>query len=161
MQAATQMQIGLDSLLSEYTCDMYARVGISMGDVCAGVMDGRSFRVFGQTVHMSQRLEAACPRHKIACQSCFYKLLSTQLGANGPASEVVHAELKGFGKVEFNLVTASRAARSLARHFCDVRQSMALMPGEADAIRSRVDRSLAAEHRQGGLNTALQKIEFS
>ena len=131
------MQLSLDSMLKEYSPDMYARVGISMGDVCAGVMDGRSFRVFGETVHLSQRLEAACPRHHIACQSTVYQLLGEQL-LDPPASQRVQADLKGFGMVNYDVIPATRSARCLTKHFCEIRQSMSLSPAAAAAVMTRV-----------------------
>ena len=139
VHAASQIQTALDRMLMEYSEDMYARVGISMGDVCAGVMDGRSFRVFGETVHLSQRLEAACPRRHIACQSTVYQLLEKQL-PDPPESEQVQRDLKGFGSVNYDLIPATRCTRCLSLHFCQIRQSTSLSPAGAEDVRQRMSR---------------------
>lgn len=51
--------------------NMYLRVGIACGPVVAGIIDGRSFRLFGLTVHTAQRLESVCPRGKITFNQKF------------------------------------------------------------------------------------------
>jgi class 3 adenylate cyclase len=51
--------------------NMYLRVGIACGPVAAGIIDGRTFRLFGLTVHIAQRLESVCPEGKITFNQKF------------------------------------------------------------------------------------------
>ena len=51
--------------------NMYMRAGIACGPVIAGFIDGRSFRLFGLTVHTAQRLESVCPEGKITFNQTF------------------------------------------------------------------------------------------
>ncbi|CAE8698051.1 unnamed protein product, partial [Polarella glacialis] len=51
LSVATSSQCQLDEILSAYCSKMHARIGIAMGPICAGVVDGRTFRIFGSTVH--------------------------------------------------------------------------------------------------------------
>ncbi|CAE7327721.1 gca [Symbiodinium natans] len=67
---AAEVQRAVDEMLSVFAGGdhgMYMRTGIALGPLCAGVVDGRNFRVFGSTIHLSQRLESVCPRSRIAC----------------------------------------------------------------------------------------------
>jgi len=98
-RAAMQIQSLLDAMLEAYSHEMYARVGTAVGPVSAGVVDARTFRIFGSTVHLSQRLESLCPRGKVACSMDFLEILRQQ--ADEIISvDLVESEIKGFGKVK-------------------------------------------------------------
>ncbi|CAE8642139.1 unnamed protein product, partial [Polarella glacialis] len=67
-----------------------------IGRASAGVVDGRSFRIFGDTVHKAQRLESVCPRSKVACCADFLKLLREQMQEQdfqGPFVSILHQHL--------------------------------------------------------------------
>lgn len=54
MHVATTIQQQLEEMLvKKYNSTMRVRAGIACGSVCAGVIDGRSFRMFGRCVHES------------------------------------------------------------------------------------------------------------
>jgi len=97
---ARQIQCRLDVMLATYSTDMYVRVGIAVGPVTAGVVDGRTFRVFGSTVHLSQRLESLCPRSKVACSTDFLEMLRSQV-SEGVSFDLLESEAKGFGCVKY------------------------------------------------------------
>lgn len=97
---AMQIQRRLDVMLAAYSAEMYTRVGIAVGPVSAGVVDGRTFRIFGSTVHLSQRLESLCPRGKVACSMPFLDTLCRQIDEDINV-DLVESEAKGFGKVKY------------------------------------------------------------
>lgn len=114
MTIASQIQKEIDTMLNEeYNGEMYMRVGVSRGPLSAGVIDSRTFRLFGVTVHMSQRMEALCPKGCIATTSYFYDTLITQL-RNEKLDALVHhveegrsintSDIKGVGQVSYNNV---------------------------------------------------------
>jgi class 3 adenylate cyclase len=92
-RVSKDIQRQTDELLKD--TDMFLRVGIASGPVTAGVVDGRTFRLFGPTVHLAQRLESACPRSKIAMN----KVVSSQENITK-----CNAELKGFGETVYYVV---------------------------------------------------------
>eukprot|EP00193_Tetraselmis_chui_P010378 CAMPEP_0177770652 /NCGR_PEP_ID=MMETSP0491_2-20121128/11068_1 /TAXON_ID=63592 /ORGANISM="Tetraselmis chuii, Strain PLY429" /LENGTH=477 /DNA_ID=CAMNT_0019287939 /DNA_START=334 /DNA_END=1767 /DNA_ORIENTATION=+ len=112
MQAAMQVQRHLNKMLVRYDESMYARVGVTIGDVTAGVIDGRSFRIFGDTVHLSQRLESCCPKDGIACTARFLDLLEKQQAVVDDMSafgiEYHTKELKGFGATQYGVVNTQK-----------------------------------------------------
>mmetsp|Transcript_4347 Transcript_4347/g.12710 ORF Transcript_4347/g.12710 Transcript_4347/m.12710 type:complete len:131 (-) Transcript_4347:90-482(-) len=97
---AMQVQRRLDVMLAAYSPEMYTRVGIAVGTVTAGVVDGRTFRVFGSTVHLCQRLESLCPRAKVACSMEFLDALCQQVDDNMTV-ELLESEAKGFGMIRY------------------------------------------------------------
>mmetsp|Transcript_177633 Transcript_177633/g.432176 ORF Transcript_177633/g.432176 Transcript_177633/m.432176 type:complete len:131 (-) Transcript_177633:144-536(-) len=99
-RVAMQVQRQLDVMLAAYSPEMYTRVGVAVGPVTAGVVDGRTFRVFGSTVHLCQRLESMCPRGKVACSMDFVDTLVQQIDEN-VTIEVQESEAKGFGVIKY------------------------------------------------------------
>jgi class 3 adenylate cyclase len=94
LNVSKQIQGSVDSLLQD--TDMHLRVGIAHGPVSAGVIDGRSFRLFGPTVHLAQRLESVCPKKTITLNDSAVE----QLPHTYPLQR--HAcTLKGFGNVDY------------------------------------------------------------
>eukprot|EP00873_Tetraselmis_striata_P030000 jgi/Tetstr1/450264/TSEL_037300.t1 len=110
-EAATQSQRHLNNMLKRYSENLHARVGVSVGDVTAGVIDGRSFRIFGRMVHLSQRLESICPKGGIACSLPFLAMLEEQqeLAADMSSLGIKYskAHMKGFGKLDYGVIDAS------------------------------------------------------
>mmetsp|Transcript_136107 Transcript_136107/g.422895 ORF Transcript_136107/g.422895 Transcript_136107/m.422895 type:complete len:147 (-) Transcript_136107:234-674(-) len=97
---AMRIQHRLDIMLASYSPEMYTRTGISIGPVTAGVVDGRTFRVFGSTVHLSQRLESLCPRSRVACSTDFLDVLRRQ--ADGDVHvDLLESEVKGVGDMKY------------------------------------------------------------
>ncbi|CAJ1402086.1 unnamed protein product [Effrenium voratum] len=101
---ASKVQKAVDDMLRSYGDDMYLRVGIALGPLTAGVVDGRSFRVFGSTIHLSQRLESNCPRGQIACCSGFASQLGQQVDPSLVRCSPRTSDLKGYGEVTYSLV---------------------------------------------------------
>lgn len=92
-RVSREIQRQTDEMLQD--TNMFLRVGIASGPVTAGVVDGRTFRLFGPTVHLAQRLEAVCPPSKIAMN----RALVSQENIT-----TCSAELKGFGKTVYYVV---------------------------------------------------------
>ena len=95
IQVSKEIQCQTDILLND--THMFLRVGIASGPVTAGVVDGRTFRLFGPTVHLAQRLESVCPRGKIAMN--LVDDLDNQVGITKCSTE-----LKGFGLTDYYVV---------------------------------------------------------
>lgn len=90
---AKEIQTNADtSILTPY--DMYLRVGIAVGPVTGGVIDGRTFRLFGSVVHLTQRLESICPKGRIVVNDEIAKNLRCEMTQ-------AHDVLKGFGEVTY------------------------------------------------------------
>ncbi|CAE8723455.1 unnamed protein product [Polarella glacialis] len=131
LDVALESQRQVDQKLSDLGADAcWARVGIGMGRISAGVVDGRNFRIFGETVHKAQRLESVCPRSKVACCTDFLKLLCEQMQEqdfSGPFVsnlqrhtpdftlmsyrtgqecnvECLRTDMKGFGSVSYAII---------------------------------------------------------
>mmetsp|Transcript_16535 Transcript_16535/g.35934 ORF Transcript_16535/g.35934 Transcript_16535/m.35934 type:complete len:452 (+) Transcript_16535:111-1466(+) len=120
MHAAATTQMQLDSKLAEYDSGMYARTGVSLGNVTAGVIDGRSFRVFGESVHLSQRLESVCPRGGIACADNFLDLLARQQDLTPSLEEGMglrrkRSDLKGLGDTAYGVLDTRRCRELLGK----------------------------------------------
>jgi len=103
---ATQVQRRLDVMLAAYSPQMYTRVGIAVGPVAAGVVDGQTFRVFGSTVYLSQRLESLCPRAKVACSVDFLDTLCKQIKGTVTV-EVLESETEDFGTMRYATLQCS------------------------------------------------------
>ncbi|CAE8588574.1 unnamed protein product [Polarella glacialis] len=137
---ALESQRQVDQKLSELGADgCWARVGIGMGPISAGVVDGRNFRIFGETKHKAQRLESVCPRSKVVCCTDFLKLLCEQMqeqGFSGPFVsidmpdftlmsyrtgqecnvECLRTDLKGFGSVSYAVIDCPCGGKLLDSH---------------------------------------------
>eukprot|EP00439_Symbiodinium_sp_Y106_P085472 s485_g28.t1 len=99
------VQKAVDKMLSAFADGdhgMYLRTGIALGPLCAGVVDGRNFRVFG--IHLSQRLESVCPRSHIACCKNFTAQLLDEVSSRDLDVVPAAVDLKGFGTVEYSVV---------------------------------------------------------
>eukprot|EP00437_Effrenium_voratum_P021464 CAMPEP_0181448554 /NCGR_PEP_ID=MMETSP1110-20121109/27199_1 /TAXON_ID=174948 /ORGANISM="Symbiodinium sp., Strain CCMP421" /LENGTH=393 /DNA_ID=CAMNT_0023572705 /DNA_START=4 /DNA_END=1185 /DNA_ORIENTATION=- len=104
---AAEVQKAVDKMLSAFADGdhgMYLRTGIALGPLCAGVVDGRNFRVFGSTIHLSQRLESVCPRSRIACCKNFTAQLLDEVSSRDLHVVPAAVDLKGFGTVEYSVV---------------------------------------------------------
>ena len=53
--------------------DCHIRCGVAIGDISAGVIDGKTFRIFGSAVHLASRLESICKKDEIVYSEEFYK----------------------------------------------------------------------------------------
>jgi len=73
---------------------LYMRCGISYGEISAGVIDGRSFRVFGSIVNKASRLESICKKDYIEVEEHIYTSLEITTGIQNTN------DLKGFGNVK-------------------------------------------------------------
>jgi class 3 adenylate cyclase len=84
------------SILDNLNIYTYLRCGISFGTVSAGVIDGRTCRVFGNQIHLASRLEGACKHNYICVCRRFYE--EAMLDENNAVFET--CLLKGFGLTE-------------------------------------------------------------
>lgn len=119
LTVASAIQQQLDDMLSTYSDHMYARIGMAMGDISAGVVDGRTFRVFGSTVHFTQRLESICPQGRLACAAKYYDLLCKQIRHDMDGERCV-TYLKGMGDVEYYTLCSLAAAKSIETYNSEV-----------------------------------------
>ena len=74
------------------------RCGISFGPLAGGVIDGKTFRVFGPSINLAQRLESVCEKNYINISNVFYESLPIE---DQKKCEQQTKELKGFGEVTF------------------------------------------------------------
>lgn len=97
MDISKKIQRDVDHFLSTEILEkkMYLRVGIACGPVTAGIIDGRSFRLFGITVHTAQRLESVCPKGRVA----FNQRLKEKLKIKDCFEHL--SNLKGLGDVTY------------------------------------------------------------
>lgn len=91
-RVSKEIQMKTDELLQN--TGMFLRVGIASGPVTAGVVDGRTFRLFGPTVHLAQRLESVCPQSTIAMNQ-----MDTLVSQENITK--CSADLKGFGETVY------------------------------------------------------------
>jgi class 3 adenylate cyclase len=99
IRVACVIQTQVDTFLHQELGEprMYLRVGIATGPVTAGVIDGRTFRLFGTTVHRAQRLESICERGCIATDYHFHC---------ENAIPCTTDTLKGFDRVDYFIIDA-------------------------------------------------------
>ena len=95
LSTLSRIQAQLDMYLQR--TGMWVRIGVATGPVHAGVIDGRTFRLFGLTVHRAQRLESVCPKGKIAFDQCF----KDHLRYNTLEYGIHETDLKGIGKTTY------------------------------------------------------------
>jgi hypothetical protein len=69
-----------------------------MGEISAGVIDGSSFRVFGNTVHKSSRLEGKSLENNIAFDESLFNKLTKEKNKNIDKVKIEKHNLKGFGE---------------------------------------------------------------
>jgi len=100
LQIVSEIQEKIDNYLSSYTnFNLYIRCGISYGLVAGGVVDGKTFRIFGSTVHLSSRLESKCKKEMIMMDENFINKMKTEF-RDELLEDKIHFEimnLKGFG----------------------------------------------------------------
>lgn len=94
LAALQHIQQKVDSVLKD--TGMWLRIGVATGPVHAGVIDGRTFRLFGLTVHRAQRLESVCPNGQIAFDQSFKDQLR---GTH--EYEIRESNLKGIGHTRY------------------------------------------------------------
>lgn len=111
---AVLIQRKVDEYLADHSQDLFLRVGMCSGPLCAGVVDGCNFRVFGATVHKAQRLESLCERGCLMVGPNFYPALQEQVQQQLYSIQPCHAEVKGFG-----IMSCAKVLPSPVQLFCD------------------------------------------
>lgn len=112
LRAVTLIQRKLNWWLMLQNSEMHLRVGISFGQVTAGVVDGRTFRVFGPVVHLAQRIESQCDRNYICLSLEFVDTLTRQCPSVYDALlKERYADIKGFGNILHYIVDRKRLDR--------------------------------------------------
>jgi len=108
--------------VGEEASELYTRAGITCGAVCAGVIDSRSFRIFGSTVHLAQRLEAKCPAGQLAMCGTVRSMLAEQAPSKAFQRQLEEAVterrelVKGFGLTDYHIVGVDSGVDWLAAH---------------------------------------------
>ena len=95
LNTASHVVQDINTYLFELNDMLYIRCGISMGKISAGVIDGKTFRVFGKSVNLASRLESVCPKNKICFDEIFYDKLKTEIHEIDLSKK--YDTLKGFG----------------------------------------------------------------
>jgi len=93
-----RIQKEIDDLLKNIANDekMYLRVGISQGNIVAGMFDGRNLRVFGSAINLAQRLESLCNEGTVCVSN------DILLEEKNVYDVTYHkCEIKGFGTMEY------------------------------------------------------------
>lgn len=81
-----------DSILLQY--NTYIRCGISFGDCCGGIWDGKTFRISGSIINLASRLETACEKNSINLSQECINTEELQMLENVDTKRTF---LKGFG----------------------------------------------------------------
>lgn len=90
---------------------MHLRVGIAQGQVSAGVIDGRTFRIFGKPVHLAQRLESVCRKDCVCLCEASGNALALSVSVS-EVSEQCSAWLKGLGPTSYSVVHSETGSGS-------------------------------------------------
>ncbi len=100
LRIATKVQTEIDKFLSTYNqYNLYLRCGITIGDVCAGIIDGKNFRIFGDIVNKSNRLQIVCDKGEITFDSEFNKKIIEEHGVKLKNLIISkETELKSYGQ---------------------------------------------------------------
>lgn len=108
LRIATRVQIEIDKFLSAYNhYNLYIRCGITVGDVSAGIIDGKNFRIFGEIVHKSNRLQTVCNKGEITFDSIFNNRINEEHGTK--LSNLIKSkeiELKNYGLEKIYLINS-------------------------------------------------------
>lgn len=102
LQIVSEIQEKIDNYLSTYSnFDLYIRCGVTIGSVAAGIIDGKTFRIFGSTVHMASRLESKCKKGQIMLDNKFKEKIEKEFRNKNINEYIVenNIELKGFGEM--------------------------------------------------------------
>ena len=79
--------------------ELYMRCGMSMGNVVGGVIDGRSFRIFGSCVNKAARLESISCKDYIFLDRLIYEKISNRNNVIASMQCATH-HLRGFPNPE-------------------------------------------------------------
>lgn len=66
-----------NEILVEYV-DVYYRCGMTLGDLRGGIIDGRTYRLFGAPINLAARLESLGEKNQIVFSDSFCELLDTE-----------------------------------------------------------------------------------
>ncbi len=100
LRIASRVQIEIDKFLAAYShYNMFIRCGVTIGDVSAGIIDGKNFRIFGDIVHKSNRLQIVCDKGEITFDSIFSNRINEEHGTKlNNLIKSKETELKSYGK---------------------------------------------------------------
>lgn len=114
----------VNEYLARISDTLYLRCGIAMGDISAGVIDGKTFRVFGDTVHLASRLENISGKNKISFNDKFHEKVMEEMELEDV--EQSYKNLKGFGltlyyQVNCNFTSFCKVSKEHSRYklFCN------------------------------------------
>lgn len=117
------IQKDIDDVLMTKTTNMFTRVGISFGNVSAGIIDSRSFRLFGSSVHLCQRMESLCAQKHIAFTESFYKNLINLDSELKTYIKTHECDIKGIGKTTYYSIESNDIIQYEKKHKCIIRES--------------------------------------
>lgn len=84
------------SLLGEKSPSLYLRCGIAVGELSYGVIDGKTFRVFGNTINLASRLESMCEYNHINLSKEIYSKIRSKA-----SYDMKDGICKGIGKCKY------------------------------------------------------------
>lgn len=76
--------------------DLYMRCGVSMGNLIGTIVDGRTYRLFGQAINKASRLESICDNNSIIFDSKIYDTYCNNFNIYKPYVTIKDVDLKGF-----------------------------------------------------------------
>ena len=79
---------------------LFIRCGITMGTISGGVIDGKTFRVFGSTVNKASRLESCCKKNHVTIDNSIKKYIDKYTSLLSTFIETEEIRLKGFKNKE-------------------------------------------------------------
>lgn len=86
----------MNRYLSKY--NTHIRCGVDIGDLSGGIIDGRTFRMFGKSINLAQRLESVCGKCEVVISQDIFAILPPE----DQSKFTTHmSELKGFGDVSY------------------------------------------------------------
>ena len=85
----------LNKILEPY--NTYIRCGMVAGECAGGVWDGKTFRLSGENINLSARLEGKCKKNHIVISDSMYNALIKENYTFNNKFEELYEELKGLG----------------------------------------------------------------
>ncbi len=92
---ALKLTSNLNKILKRY--NTHIRCGMVAGECAGGVWDGKTFRLSGENINLSARLEGMCKKEHIVISDSFYNELIKEKYEFKTSLEEEYSELKGLG----------------------------------------------------------------
>tara|TARA_B110000285_G_scaffold192203_1_gene220435 strand:- start:276 stop:1325 length:1050 start_codon:yes stop_codon:yes gene_type:complete len=92
----------MNRILDKY--DTHVRCGITIGTLSGGVIDGRTFRMFGESINLAQRLEGLCNKNEINISDDIFENL---VPADQGKFKKIIGKVPNFGTMEYYIGTVN------------------------------------------------------